>query len=147
MSVRQKLLAVSLLLCVALASVIFAAVSTVQAYQQFTQDHQRVVAKDVSTVGPWMTIPYIAHAYSVPESCLSQSLHITKPVLKYRASLRFIADYSRRPLDSVMRDVRTTIQVYRQHHLVCPTPTPAPAVQLLYASRYPPALYGREREL
>lgn len=139
LNVRLKFIGVSLLLCVALASVFFAAVSTVQAYQNFEQDHQRIVAGDVSTIGPWMTLPYVARVYHVPESCLTQSLHITNPVLKHHASLRFIADYSRRPIDTVVREVRTIIQQYRDHHLTCS----APAIPQLPPSRHPPALNGK----
>lgn len=83
-----------------------------------------------------MTIPYIAHVYHVPESCLFQSLHISTLTLKTYASLRFIADASHRSIDAVMFDVRHTILEYRQHHLVCPTPVPV--IQLLSTSRHPP---------
>ncbi len=141
MSIRLKLLGVSLLLCVALASVIFAAVSTVQAYQQLTQNHQHVMAGDVSTISSWMTIPYIARVYHVPAACLSQSLHITSPALQQHANLRVIANYYRRPLDAVLNDVRDTITQYREKHLVCRDPV-RPSFHL---SHYPPAWwYGRE---
>lgn len=90
-----------------------------------------------------MTIPYIAHVYHVPESCLLQSLHISAQILKTYASLRFIADASHRPLDAVMFDVRHTIQEYRQHRLVCPTRVPV--IQLLSTSRYPPMRDRGER--
>ena len=140
MSTRLKLFGVSLLLCVALASVVFAAVSTVQAYQQFTQQRQHVMAGDVSTVSSWMTLPYIARVYHVPEGCLSQSLHITSPTLRQHANLRFIANYYHRPLNTVLNDVRNAIEHYRQKHLVCP----APALPPFHFSRYPPAWYGRE---
>lgn len=143
-SVRLKLLITSLLLCLALASVIFAAANTVQAYQHFTQNHQQIATGDTSTVSSWMTLPYIAHVYHIPESCLLQSLHISAPASKKYASLRFIADYAHRPLDAVMRDVRIAIQKYREHRLVCPSATPIPAVQLLYTFYDPSALSGRE---
>lgn len=145
MNVRLKLLTISLLLCVALASVIFAAANTVQAYQHLTQNRQRIITGDTSTVSPWMTLPYIAHVYHIPESCLIQSLHLPASISKRYASLRFIADYSHRPLDGVMRDVRSAIQQYRQHRFVCPGATPTPAIQLLYTPRYPPSWHGKEQ--
>jgi hypothetical protein len=140
-NVRLKLLITSLLLCIALASVIFAAASTVRAYQHFTQNHQQIATGDTSTVSSWMTLPYIAHVYHIPESCLFQSLHIPAPISKKYATLRFIADYVHRPLDAVMHDVRITIEQYRQHHLICPSSTPA--VQLIHSSHYFLVVDGR----
>lgn len=141
MSIRLKLLVISLLFCVALASVIFAAANTVQAYQQLAQKHQQIATGDTNTISPWMTLPYIAHVYHIPESCLLQSLHLPEALSKKYASLRFIADHSHRSLDMVMSDVRSTIQSYRHHHLVCSAPTPA--VQLLHTVHHPPASHGR----
>lgn len=140
MNVRLKLLVVSLLFCVALASVIFAAVSTVQAYQNLTRTHQHVIAGDVNTVSSWMTLPYIARVYHVPEGCLVQELRITSPVLRQHANLRFIANYYHRPLNTVLHDVRSAILQYRQKHQVCP----ALALPLQRFLRYPPGLYGRD---
>lgn len=140
LSTRLKLLGISLLLCVALASVIFAAVSTVQAYQQLAQKHQNVMAGDVSTISSWMTIPYIARVYHVPAACLSQSLHITSPTLQQHANLRVIANYYRRPLDSVLNDVRNTIKQYREKHLICHNPVPPS----FHFSHYPPAWWYRK---
>ena len=140
LNVRLKLLGVSLLFCVALASVIFAAVSTVQAYQNFTQTRQHVMEGDVNTISSWMTLPYIAHVYHVPEGCLVQELHIKSSALREHASLRFIANYYHRSLNTVLSEVRTVILQYRQKHLVCPAIT-LPPVRF---SRYPPAWYGRD---
>jgi hypothetical protein len=122
---RLRLIGVSLLLCLALASTIFAAAGTVQAYQEFQQDHQRIMAGDVSTVSSWMTIPYVAHVYRVPETCLSVALHVSKqPQLEKHATLRGIAEYYRRPVNDVIRDVRTTILDYRQKGPACTAPPP-----------------------
>lgn len=119
LSVRLKFLSVSLLLCVALAGTIFAAVRTVQAYQQLEQDHQQLIAGDVSTIRSWMTLPYIARVYRVPSSCLFQSLHVSEPTLKKYATLRSIADYYKKPVNVVIRDVQVMIQNYRHHRVNC----------------------------
>jgi len=122
---RLRLIGVSFLLCLALASTIFAAAGTVQAYQQFQQDHQRIMAGDVSTVSSWMTIPYVSHVYTVPESCLSTALHVSRqPQLEKHATLRAIAEYDQRPVDDVLRDVRITILDYRQTGSACNAPPP-----------------------
>jgi hypothetical protein len=136
LNVRLRLLGVSFLLCVALASVIFAAFSTVQAYQQFQQNHQRVMAGDVSTVSSWMTIPYIARVYHVPEECLTTSLHVSEYQLKKHATLRMIADYQQEQVDSLLHNVRNFILSYRQNHSICDTPA-SNMTQLVYGSRSP----------
>jgi len=43
----------------ALGATIFFAVQTIQAVQRFQKEHALTLAGDVSTIRPWMTIPYI----------------------------------------------------------------------------------------
>src|SRR5579863_5003557 len=77
LSVRVKFILVGVLLMLALAATVFAAIATVQAIQGFQQQNSLVRADDVRSVSDWMTIPYIARTYHVPEDYLYQWLHIT----------------------------------------------------------------------
>ncbi len=70
---------------------------------------------DVRTIRPWMTVPYIAHFYRVPESYLDQSLHITGDRVAHRLPLRDLASHINRPLDSLIRDIQHAILNYRKH--------------------------------
>ncbi len=127
MKVRVKFLYFSLLLCVALGCLLFSAVKTIQAYQQVQQSHQRILSGDVNSIDAWMTFPYIARVYHIPEGCLYQSLHFPNTWMVRHSTLRVIADHYARPVESVMRDVRQVILKYRKNHAICGTPTPPPS--------------------
>lgn len=130
MKIRVKFLLVSLLLILALACMFFSAAGTIQAYQQFEKNHQRITSGDVSTVDAWMTLSYVAHVYHVPETCLYQSLHVLNSWLTRRATLRALADRYRRPVNQVILDVQHAILNYRKHHVICPEPSPPPTTNL-----------------
>jgi hypothetical protein len=115
LSTRLKFAVVSVLLFLALISMLFAAASTAQAYQQFEQEHQQFVAGDVGTVSFWMTVPYVAHVYHVPADCLSQALALSTPFLRKRANLRLIAAHYKEPVSAIIRRVQQIVTDYRQH--------------------------------
>jgi hypothetical protein len=96
----------------------------VQAFQRFQQDRSMALSGDVRTIRSWMTLPFIAHVYHVPESYLDEQLHITNPQSIRRASLHTLADRYKRPEDRFIHDVQQVILNYRQQH---PTRTPSPA--------------------
>jgi hypothetical protein len=125
MTLRGKLLCVSLLLCLALAGMFFSAAGTIRAYRQLQQNHQHIITGDVNTVSSWMTLPYVSQVYHVPESCLTHALHISNPWMIHHASLHVISDYTGRPLDTVLLKVREAILAYRKYHSACPASTPS----------------------
>src|SRR6266446_9976655 len=67
LNVRVKSVILGVLLCLALGATIVAAVTTFKAIQQFRQERALTASGDVSTIRPWMTVPFIAHVYHVPE--------------------------------------------------------------------------------
>jgi len=115
LNARLKLVVTAILLCLALALTIFCAVQTVQAFQKFQQEHQLAVTGDVRAIRSWMTVPYIAHFYHVPESYLDQSLHITGDRTAHLLPLRDLASRIKRPLDGLIRDIQHAILNYRKH--------------------------------
>ncbi len=118
-----KFIFTSLLLCLALLLTGFTATGTIQAYQHFQQDHQGIQHGDVTTVRPWMTIPYISYVYSVPQPCFIQSLHLTDHSLVEHATLRVLADHYQLPLKQMINDVQNIILSYRRKELNCgPSP-------------------------
>jgi hypothetical protein len=115
LNARVKLVVTAILLCLALALTVFCAVQTVQAFQRFQQEHQLVMSGDVRAIRPWMTVPYIAHFYHVPESYLDQSLHITGDRTAHLLPLRDLASRINRPLNSLIHDIQHAILNYRKH--------------------------------
>lgn len=105
----------------------FAAVSTVQAFHNFQQQHELVKVGNVDTIRPWMTVPYIAHVYHVPINYLYRSLNITDPhSSRNHVTLHALALHYQRPVDSVIHDVQKAILTYRKQHPSPAQPRPVP---------------------
>jgi hypothetical protein len=116
LSLRTKLLITGIFLCVALGATIFFALQTVQAIQRFQEEHALTLAGDVSTIRPWMTIPYISRVYQVPESYLYEWLHITDSRSVRHTSLHDLAGRYNVPVDGLISDVQNAIRTYRNQH-------------------------------
>ena len=116
MNARLKLIGTGILLCLALGLTVFCAAQTVQAIKRFEQEHNLAMSGDVSTIRSWMTVPFIAHFYHVPESYLDASLHITNGESVRRFSLQTLASRLKRPLNSVIHDIQNAILSYRKRH-------------------------------
>ncbi|GAC1568102.1 MAG: hypothetical protein NVS3B14_16210 [Ktedonobacteraceae bacterium] len=114
MNARQKLIGTSILLCLALGLTVFCAVQTVQAIQRFEQDRKLAMSGDVSTIRSWMTIPYIARFYHVPESYLDEWLHITDARSIQHVPLLALANRSKRPVNNLIHDIQNAILNYRK---------------------------------
>lgn len=136
-NVHIKFLCVSFLLCLALVCLLFSATRTIQAYQQLQQSHQRTLSGDVSSIDAWMTFPYIARVYHVPENCLYQSLHLPGSWTVRHSTLRVIADHYARSVDSVIKDVQQAILRYRINHIICGTLVSASRARSALEYRFP----------
>ncbi len=90
---------------------------TVKAIQRFQQTRTLTAEGDVSTIRPWMTIPYISRVYHVPEDYLYESLQIIHPQPTYRTSLRALAVRYNRSLDGLISEIQTAIKTYRKQSL------------------------------
>jgi hypothetical protein len=115
-SVRVKFVLVGVLLLLAIGIAIIATLATIQAYQGFQQQSSLVKADDVRSVSDWMTIPYIARTYHVPEEYLYQWLHITDRQKPVHATLRLLAARYHRTVNSMIQSVQMAIQAYRTQH-------------------------------
>jgi len=71
----------------------------------------------------WMNIPYIAHAYQVPEAVLFQAIGLPDNPKDKRPVLT-IARLQHRTNISVIADLNKAISEYRSLHPATPTPTP-----------------------
>jgi len=138
LNARLKLAGTGILLCIALGLTIFCALQTVQAVQRFQQAHKLAVTGDVSTIRSWMTVPFIAHFYHVPESYLEESLHISAGESVRHMPLHSLADRVKRPLNSLIREIQHAILVYRKQH-------PGHVYNPHHAKGSSPTLAGRKR--
>ncbi len=115
MSVRVKFVIVGVLLLLALGIAIFAAVATIQAFQGLQQQSALVNSGDVRTVSDWMTIPYIARTYHIPEDYLYQWLHITGVQKLQHDTLRLLAARYHWSVSDLVHSVQAAIRAYRAH--------------------------------
>ena len=140
LKIHLKLLCIGLLLGATVACMLFSAVGTIQAYQQLQQNHQRVMSGDVTTIDSWMTLPYVARVYHVPEGCLYPSLHLSNSWQVRHSTLRALADRSGRPVATIIHEVQQVILNYRRHHGTCgplsPSPPPS-AASSVFRQRFP----------
>lgn len=119
---RVKQIGVGVLACLALAITIFFAAQTVRAVQHFQYSRQLALSGDVRGIRFWMTIPYIARVYNVPESYLLQSLHISDPNSVRHVTLQTLAGRLHTTTNTLIHEIQTAILTYRKSH---PTPTPS----------------------
>jgi hypothetical protein len=137
---RLKLFLTGFLLCIALGVVIFCAIQTWQAIQRFQQNRNLMLSGDVSTIRSWMTIPYIARVYHVPESYLDTQLRITNPQDQRKVTLSILATRFNRPVDKIIHDVQQAILAYRKQH-----PTSLSHTMNTHHPQGPPLSSGRRR--
>jgi hypothetical protein len=116
LSVRVKFVIVGVLLLLASGVTIFAAVATIQAFQGLQQQSALVHSGDVRTISDWMTIPYIARTYHVPENYLYQWLHITGVQKPRHVTLRLLAARYHWTVSDLVRSVQAAIRAYRAHY-------------------------------
>lgn len=115
MSLRAKFILHSILLVVALLGAVLAARAAMGAIATF--QHQNALARtgDVRSMRPWMTIPYIAHEYHVPDHYLYEALNITRNYPDH-STLQAIALHSHRPVNELIHQLQMAIIAYRKQH-------------------------------
>jgi hypothetical protein len=121
-SARLKLIVMGMLLCLAVALTVVLAVQTVHAVQQFQQSRYMAQSGDVSTIRPWMTVPFISRVYHVPEPYLLDTLQITDPRSVRHTALYVLALRRHQTPDALVRQVQTAILTYRSQHAPSATP-------------------------
>lgn len=127
LSLRVKVILIGILLLLALATTAIAADATFKAIQRFQQQKALAAAGDVRTIRPWMTIPYLARFYHVPEAYLYRSLHLNDA--PRHATLHALAIRFNRPVDELIHQIQTAILNYRKQHPNKPRYPPPPLSQ------------------
>ena len=113
---QTRFIFLSALLALAVGATIIAASATLGAIQDV---HRHEVLKsqgDIHLIQPWMTIPYIAHVYQIPEPMLYRPLRLKSDQTVRHSTLQAIAIYKKQPVEKVIHKVQDTILVYRRSH-------------------------------
>jgi hypothetical protein len=113
MGTRIKLIGAGILLCLAVGLTVFFAVQTVHAVQRFEQSRYMAQSGDISTIRPWMTLPFISRVYHVPESYLLDDLHISDAHSVRHTTLYALAVRMHRSPTALVQQIQSAILTYR----------------------------------
>ena len=116
MNLRQHIAITLILLVLTLFCVAFTARSTVVTWQQFRKQNALAKSGDVRTIGPWMTLPYVAHTYQVPETYLYSQLKLPNTPTLHHTTLHLLALHYHRPVDALVGQVASAVNMYRKQH-------------------------------
>lgn len=87
------------------------------------RNRHRVQADEAVGVRPWMTVPYVARIYNVPEDALFAALGLDDTERNRRTPLKALAARHGRDLDADIATLNATIDARRGPR---PPPTPRP---------------------
>lgn len=122
---QQRFLLVAFFLVIALGATIAATNSTINAIQTVHQQQLLADRGDVRLIHQWMTIPYVAHVYRIPEKILYTALKLDNSPVNRHSTLQMIALQKKMSTETVIHKIQATILIYRQSHPFKPYPTPA----------------------
>ena len=114
------------LLVVAACLLVVVGVRAVRAYQGL-RNEQRVRAGELVGVRPWMTIPYIASVYEIPEDDLFRTLGLPQSEERRHLPLQALARREGRDLNADIAALNAAIDARRRTPGGGPTSTPGRA--------------------
>ena len=95
-SAYRRVLAITLVV-IGLGLVGFFGLRAYRAYTRFQPDAPATSLRDVEAIRGWMTLPYIARAYGVPEDALFEALTIPKAGNERLSVKQLVVKYDRDP--------------------------------------------------
>jgi hypothetical protein len=98
-------------------------VRSVRVYQGL-RNEQRIHAGELVGARPWMTIPYIARVYAIPEDELFRLLGLSKTEERRHLPLQALARQEGRDLYADIAVLNAAIDARRQTPGIAPTLTP-----------------------
>jgi hypothetical protein len=125
LSERTKLGLLGVLLLLMVGILVFTAVNTLEAAQDFQQQYSAVKKGEVSAIHPWMTVHVVSHLYRVPENYLYHALDLTDSKLLRHSTLYDISSKKKQPVNTVIQTLQRAILAYRKAHPNLLTPTPS----------------------
>ncbi len=130
-SLRARFVFVCVLLLLALGITLLAANATLNAFHGLQKQQERARSGDVALIRPWMTVPYLAHIYHVPEDYLYQQLEIKNDRHSRASTLQVIAANKNVPVDGIIRKAQSSIVHYRNDHRWHQSQSPFPLLSPL----------------
>lgn len=118
----ERLLTIGLIV-LGLILILFFGVRTVASYIRIQQTGLQPGVTDVEAIRGWMTIPYIAQAYRVPEAYIFEQLGIPQAGNQNKSLGQLNRDYAPGERGLILTRVK---EVLRQYQAENPTPTPEP---------------------
>ncbi|WP_338253722.1 hypothetical protein [Dictyobacter halimunensis] len=128
-SMQRRFLIISFFLILSIGATIIATHATIDAVQNVHQHQVMAHQGDVHLIRQWMTIPYIAHVYRVPDSLLYSTLKLKDDTLTRHSTLQTIALQRKQSADVIIHKLQAEILEYRKTHPFKPDPTPTPTAQ------------------
>jgi hypothetical protein len=124
-SERAKFVLLGLLLALMVGILIYTAVNTIEAAQDFQQQQTAVKKGDVAAIHPWMTVHVVSHLYHIPEDYLYHSLNLTDTKLLRHSTIYEIASKKKQSVNRIIQTLQEAILTYRKAHPNLLTPTPS----------------------
>lgn len=118
----RRTLPIVALLVLSLALLVVVGARSSRAFLEMRNRHRVQTGESVG-VRPWMTIPYIARTYHVPEDVLFDALGLDDNPRNRRVPLQALAARHGRDLDADIATLNATIDARRGPR---PPPTPRP---------------------
>jgi hypothetical protein len=115
-SAYRRVLTITLVV-IGLGLVGFFGLRAYRAYTRFQLDAPAAGLRDVEAIRGWMTLPYIARAYGVPEEALFEALALPKAGNERLSVKQLVAKYGRDP-----QATRQTLQQVLLHEMRGLTP-------------------------
>jgi hypothetical protein len=121
LSASRRLILTIALVMVGAALVALFGLRAYHAYDRFQQSALTAGTTDIEAIRGWMTLPYMARAYGVPEDALFAALDIPKSGNERLSVKRLVTKYRRDPMAT-----RQAIQQVLLEHLRTSKPGGAP---------------------
>jgi len=112
------------LIIIGLLLVIFFGMRAVRSYIRLQQTGLEPGVTDVEAIRGWMTIPYIAAAYGVPEAYLFEQLDIPQAGNQDKSLGRLNREYYQGERGAILEAVKAAIRRYQAAHPPPAEPTP-----------------------
>ena len=103
---RKEKIFITILIVAGVILIGFFGMRAMRSYMRLQQTGLSTDATDVEAIRGWMTLPYIARAYNVPEEILFESLDIPKAGNEKQSIMQLARKYNSKP-----SDIRATLQV------------------------------------
>jgi hypothetical protein len=118
---RGKILTTGLII-LGLILVIFFGLRAVRSFIRLQQDGLKPGVTDVEQVKGWMTVPYIAHAYKVPEDYIFEQLNIPPQANRKKNLGQLNREFFPEERGATLNAVKAAIRHYQAEHPPGTTP-------------------------